>query len=364
MAIAAKGDTFFHELTRLDRSSFSLSIGLRAATFLVAPIIVGIATGQIEFLFAGLGAFFLAQTEGQRSTLPWHVLLVACATESAALGLGTLAATTNFLLPVILGIALFVGLLARGSARWANVGTFTAVTFTIGIALPGDSIPAAIERTYLALIGGMFAVSGVELHRLVAAHSTRAPPKPVVPGPQPLSWLEVVKGAAAIAVAGALGFTLGLEFKLPRDFWVVVTVIFVVHPSIRMTLTDTTLRVGGTIVGALIAAAITFETHSTWVLVPLLYAFAVLMFSTRGVNVGIVQVPLVPYIIILLNLIYPSQWEFAFYRILEVVIGAALAIATVYVLEALDALPGKLRRKGAPLEPPPASSKAARSEGS
>jgi hypothetical protein len=356
------GDTFIHGLTRLDRSSFSPWTGLRAATFLVTPILVGVITGHIEFVFAGIGAFFLTQTEGQRSTLPWYVLLVACATESAAMGLGTLAATTNFLPPVLLGIALFVALLSRGRAQWASVGTFTAVTFAIGIALPGDSIPAAIERTYLAFIGGVFAVSGVELQRFLATRGTRPAPEPVVPGPQPLSRFEAVEGAAAIAVAGALAFALGLELKLPRDFWAVITLIFAVHANVRMTLNDTTLRVGGTIVGSLIAAAITFETHSPWLLVPLLYAFAVLMFASRGVNLGLFQVPLVPYLVILLNLIYPSQWEFAFDRILEVAIGAALAIATVYLLEALNGLRSKRKPKGTSFAPPPPQGRSATAE--
>jgi Fusaric acid resistance protein-like len=363
MANPAKGDTVIHELTRLDWSAFSLSTGFRAAAFLVTPVLVGLITGHIEFLFAAVGAFFLTQTEGQRSTLPWYVLLVACATESAAIGLGTLAATTNLLLPVLLGIAIFVALSLRMSARWAVVGNFTAITFAIGIALPGDSIPAAIERTYLTLIGGLFAVCGVELHRFLAARSSRASTKPVLPAPKPFSRFEVVKGAAAIAVTGALGFALGLDLKLPRDFWVVATIILAMHPNIRGTLSDTSLRIGGTVVGALIAAAITFETHSPWVLVPWLFVFAVLMFSTRGVNVGLVQVPLVPYLVILLNLIYPSQWEFAFYRILEVAIGGGLAIAAVYVLNALDVLPGKLKRKGASRESPFATSPAASSKG-
>jgi Fusaric acid resistance protein-like len=334
---------FFRQASRLDKSSFSLSTGFRSALFVATPMVVGVATGHLEYLFAGLGAFFLAQTEGPHSALSGWILLVACGTESAAFGLGTLAATTNFLLPMWLGIAVFLILLGRENPQWANVATFTAITFAVGIGLPGDSIPVAVERTYLGLLGSLFALLGAEIHRWIASRATTARPRSGQATAAALSRGQTVEAALAIALASALGFALGLEIRLPRDFWVIITIIFAVRPTLEMTLGDTYLRVGGTVVGAAIAAALTLEMTSLYVLVPLLFVFLLLAFSSRGVNVGLVQIFIVPYIVILLNILYPNQWEFALYRAVDAAIGGALAIGTVYVLVGLRKLRKRLQ---------------------
>jgi uncharacterized membrane protein YccC len=56
------------------------------------------------------------------------------------------------------------------------------------------------------------------------------------------------------------------------------------------------------------------------------------MFAVRGVNLGLSQVLITPFIIILLNLLFPGQWELAGIRILDVTIGGAIAILTVYLV--------------------------------
>jgi hypothetical protein len=193
-------------VTRLDRSAFSLSTGLRGAGFVAIPIVVGAVTGHLEYLFAALGAFFLTQTEGPHSNVPGWILLVACGTESAAFGVGTLVATTNFLLPVWLAIALSIILLGRRNTRWLTVAPFTAITFTVGIGLPGASIPVALERTYLGLIGGVLALSGAELQRWLTSRKHSTEPR-VSPPPTPqMSWSQTAQSAVAIGVASALGW--------------------------------------------------------------------------------------------------------------------------------------------------------------
>jgi hypothetical protein len=45
-----------------------------------------------------------------------------------------------------------------------------------------------------------------------------------------------------------------------------------------------------------------------------------------------VQIFLVPFVIILINIIYPGQWQLAEIRIVDVVIGGAIVVLTVYLL--------------------------------
>jgi len=147
-----------------------------------------------------------------------------------------------------------------------------------------------------------------------------------------MTWSEALRSAVLLGTLSALGFAIGFVLGLPRDFWVVITLIISVRPSLSLTVSFTLTMAVGTIIGALIAAVITLETSDVYVLVPLMFAFAVLMFASRGVNVGLVQIFLVPFIIILLNIIYPGEWYLAFYRVLEVAIGIALSIIAVYLL--------------------------------
>jgi len=107
--------------------------------------------------------------------------LVACFAEASAFGLETLAATTGLLSPLLLGLAVSVALLARGSQRWANTGTFTAVTFAVGAGLPGASMEAAVPRLWPSLLGALFALLGVGLHRLVLSRRHPASGPKVAP---------------------------------------------------------------------------------------------------------------------------------------------------------------------------------------
>ncbi|MFI5421999.1 MAG: hypothetical protein ACHQ1H_13625, partial [Nitrososphaerales archaeon] len=79
----------FHEITSFDKTAFSLATGLRSAIFLTLPLFIGLATGYPEAVYIALGADFLFNTEGQRSTVPSWILLLGCFTESSAWALGT-----------------------------------------------------------------------------------------------------------------------------------------------------------------------------------------------------------------------------------------------------------------------------------
>jgi hypothetical protein len=153
------GSRFFKDIRHLDKSAFNLTVGLRAAAFVIVPIIVGFATQQPALLFASLGTVFLTFTERFIPTMPSRMLLLVCCTEAAAFGVGTLTATTGHLLsPLLLGIGVFVALFAWSYTKWAAVGMFTAIVFAVGVGLPGYSIQSAGLRTFFSLIGTLWAM--------------------------------------------------------------------------------------------------------------------------------------------------------------------------------------------------------------
>jgi hypothetical protein len=335
---------FFKDSIHLDKSSFSLTAGLRAAAFVIAPIILAFVIQQPALFLAAIGAIVLTSTAKMLPTIPSRILLLACFTEAASFGLGTLAATTGHLFsPVLLGIAVFAALAVWANTKWAAVGMYTAIIFTIGVGLPGFSIQSAGLRTLFSLIGMLWALLGVEIHRFAPSHrriqlsgsesaaTTEQQQQPSTPR------LAALRSALPIGIVSALGYTVGLVLGLPRDFWIVVPIILAIRPtSSTLTMTFTSMMIIGTVAGALIATVITLETNNHYLLLALLFSFAVVVFATLGVSITLTQIFLVPFVIILLNIYYPGQWYLPFIRILNVAIGAAIAVAVVYLLSALS----------------------------
>jgi fusaric acid resistance family protein len=330
-----KRSQFFKDITRLDKSAFNLTIGLRAAAFSIAPIILGFAVQQPALLFASLGAVVLTFTERFIPTIPSRMLVLVCCTEAAAFGVGTLTATTGHLLsPILLGIGVFVALFAWARTKWAAIGMFTAIVFAVGVGLPGFSIQSAGLRTFYSLIGTLWALLGIEIQRFVISHRIQlsGPVSTVaaIGEKQSMPRLEAaVRSALLIGIASALGYTIGLVLGLPRDFWIVITIILAIRPNPNLTITFASMLVMGTIAGSIIAAVITLEISNHYLVLALLFSFAVVLFAVIGVNIILIQLFLVPFIIILLSIYYPGQWYLSLFRILDVAIGGAIAVAMV-----------------------------------
>ncbi len=96
------------------------------------------------------------------------------------------------------------------------------------------------------------------------------------------------------------------------------------------------MMVIGTIAGAMIAAVITLGTSNIYLLLALLFSFAVVAFAVIGVNLILTQIFLVPFIIILLNIYNSGEWYLSLVRIVDVAIGGAIAVAMKYLLSALS----------------------------
>jgi hypothetical protein len=335
------------EAARLERPNFSISHGFSTALVVTAPLVVALAAGHPEFVFATLGAMMVINTEGPNAApLPLHVLLLACFTEASAFALGTLAGLTGILAIPLVGLGVFFALVVGGNQALGQLGKYTAIFFAVGVGLPGGSTGGAVERLWLSLLGGLLALLGLWLHRSLTSKKAsggaskasetwqaqlRRYTRPARPSAVTLQS-EAFRHSIAIGAASALGLTVGLALGLPRDFWVVVTIIIALRPKLGPTVSFAAMMAIGTIAGAAIAAAITFETSDVFLLEGLLLVFATMMFALRGVNLGLSQVFVTPFIIILLNLLYPGQWQLAEFRILDVSIGGAISILTVYLV--------------------------------
>ncbi len=352
----------YRDVTRVDRSSFSFPTGIRAGVVVTLPLLIGVATGQRELVYTTLGALFITNTEGPNTVhARLRVLLLASFSESLAFGLGTLAGTTGLAAIPLMGLGVFFALLMALYPEYAFPAMFTAIFFAVGIGLPGGSVGATEGRVVFSLLGGFWGLTGIALHRYAADRLGRHVPHGTtqnftpIPGRPPVRWFrtDAFKQAGIVGIAAAAGISVGLALGLPRDFWIIVTIVLALRPSIGPTVDFTTMIVIGTAIGAVLAASVTLEITNGYVLWLILLGVAVCLFATRGMNLTLTQIFVTPLIIILLNIVYPGEWQLAETRILDVVIGGAIALVTSYIVQLKVPLHYRYRQTHHPVPGPP-----------
>jgi uncharacterized membrane protein YccC len=138
-------------------------------------------------------------------------------------------------------------------------------------------------------------------------------------------WLQ---HAVRVALASALSVALVHHFTPNHGYWLSLTALFLVQPNVAMTLKRSAHRVAGTMIGALVAAALGCFIHS-----PLLLALAVLplaigTLAARSASYWAYALFLTAHFILVAQLGQPSGSELALAlaRVCNSVAGAALAI--------------------------------------
>ena len=167
-----------------------------------------------------------------------------------------------------MGVGISLAMLLGVQPGRAQVGTFTAIFFAVGVGLPGGSISDAGERLVLSLLGGLWAFLGIYLRLYFASRrkslggvgsSTKETLAETISQATPLAnQSDAPPQTSTVGAASAVGLTVGLLLGLRRDFWIVVTIILGLPPSIPATINFSSMIVVGTLVGALIPASVTF----------------------------------------------------------------------------------------------------------
>lgn len=329
---------FLHDATHVDRKGLDLVAGLVAGVVIIVPLLAGEGVGSISAgVFATLGALNLLMAIAARPPVARFPPLAAAAlSNAAALALGTIIGTTGWVEVPLVALGIGIILISAGWAGFDSIGLVSAVMLAVGVGIPGGSGPEALERLVLALLGGFWAILALAMARpLLLRHGylgsseevqrPTASPQPSAPVPVPVSHAHV---RYAILVAGTtgIGLAISLALGLPRDYWVMLTILVSLRASIATTFSASFLRIGGTIGGAAIALGFTMFIVNPWILGALLFVFAMALFATRWVNYGIYTLFLTPFVILLLNLAYPGAWQLAFVRVFDTVLGGGLAV--------------------------------------
>ena len=144
---------------------------------------------------------------------------------------------------------------------------------------------------------------------------------------------ETLRFAITFAVTGAIGLLIAVDLGLQKQYWVLITVcIILLRSSISKTIFSyTTMRIIGTIVGAVIASIITVYVDIPGILLSFVFPFATMHLAVSKVNDILATLLLTTFMLVLLNILSPGQTLLPQIRILDTIIGAGLALAGVFV---------------------------------
>ncbi len=137
---------------------------------------------------------------------------------------------------------------------------------------------------------------------------------------------------AAAAAMPALAFT--MIWFTPYDHWLTITIVATMQPYFGLTYTRALERIGGTVVGGLLAALIGTVCTTPISIAVAMFPLAVAALAVRAVSFGLFMAALTPLIVLLVDIGQPntSEWMIAGMRALLTVIGGLVAVIACLIL--------------------------------
>ena len=137
---------------------------------------------------------------------------------------------------------------------------------------------------------------------------------------------------AAVAVVPALAYT--LTHPTPYGHWLTITLVLTMQPYFGLTWLRALERIGGTVLGGLIAAGLAVFLHTPLAIAAALFPLVIIAMSLRTVSYALYITGLTPIVVLLVELGLPgtSELTIALMRALNTIAGGALAVAGCLIL--------------------------------
>jgi uncharacterized membrane protein YccC len=129
--------------------------------------------------------------------------------------------------------------------------------------------------------------------------------------------------AAAVALTSALG--------LKRGYWVTITAVIILQPFVGATSLRALQRVLGTVVGGALAALLAAWFHSPVAVLVMVFVFSAVSVALLPLNYAVFSAFLTPTFVLLAEA-NAGDWHLAGLRIVNTLVGGALAVAGTWLL--------------------------------
>jgi uncharacterized membrane protein YccC len=145
--------------------------------------------------------------------------------------------------------------------------------------------------------------------------------------PDAFAWRHAVRVGVVVAIA----MTIARELEMSHRYWVTLTAFIMMQPYAAATKVRALQRVGGTILGAVLAAAIPNFVEDPRVMMVIIIVLAGTSASVLQLNYGLYSTFLTPSFVLLAE-VHARDPHLIGVRILNTLIGASLAFMATYVL--------------------------------
>ena len=143
-----------------------------------------------------------------------------------------------------------------------------------------------------------------------------------------------LRHALRATAAAAAGFTVTLAWPTSYGYWLTITLVLTMQPYFAVTFARAAERIGGTVLGGAVGAAIAIACPTPLAMAVALFPLAILALAVRAVNFGLFMACVTPVVVLLVELARPgqSQVDIALLRALYTVGGGLLALLFSAVL--------------------------------
>jgi uncharacterized membrane protein YccC len=144
-----------------------------------------------------------------------------------------------------------------------------------------------------------------------------------------LNWQSAaLRHAARTALVAAAGFAITFTWPTSYQHWLTITLVLTLQPYYALTLQRALERIGGTVLGGLLAAVLSLVCRTPLTIAAAIFPLSVLALSLRSVNFGLYMSALTPLVVLLVELAAPTHGHFAIaaMRAVYTVIGGTLAV--------------------------------------
>jgi hypothetical protein len=321
-------------------------LGVRVVVALLAPLIVmgplGLTQywGSLSFgvLFVGLSDIFTLKAPiGYRLQRLGIITLLGALLTALGLVLGLqweLAVLGTFVITLLCGATLAWGKPAAFGAYLLNIWFIASLSFKGGAA-------QALPQGLAWLIGGASYMLLVLVRFKRQSSSSEAAPA-TAPSLSPKSLFEtyfalfrfsnpkfryILLKALAVMVGAAIGF----GFGIPYGRWIPIYTLVVLQPDYEQTIDLFALRMLGTILAAALASVLLVGVHNQYILALIVVVFAFIAASMHEANMLIYIFFNTTTLLLLLDFSTPGSLTDVWARMLNVFIGALIAVVVVFL---------------------------------
>lgn len=157
---------------------------------------------------------------------------------------------------------------------------------------------------------------------------------------------EVLRHALRTAAVSAPALAATLHWPGPYEHWLTITLVLTMQPYFALTFTRAVERIGGTMLGGLVAAGLGLVCSTPLAMAVALFPLAVCALAVRGVSFGLFMALMTPMVVLLSELGRPGSSELviAAFRALFTLAGGCLALLGSWLLWPIWE-PGRLDRE-------------------